>query len=53
MDRKFLSHPFDMSEYIRGQRCVVGGLDLKLDEEEPEEEKPKLPVIPHREAEPE
>lgn len=48
MDRKYLSAPFDMSEYIFGKRFVLGGVDFDLDEkpsEEPvrhEEETPSL-----------
>ena len=34
MDRKFLSAPFDMSEYIYGKRFVIGGVDFDLDHEE-------------------
>ena len=40
MDRKYLTPPFDMSEYIFGKRFVLGGIDFDLDEK-PTEEKPK------------
>ncbi len=34
MDRKYLSHPFDMSEYIYGKRFVLGGVDFDIKDEE-------------------
>lgn len=37
MDRKYLSAPFDMSEYIFGKRFVLGGVDFDLDEERPKD----------------
>lgn len=35
MDKKFLSAPFDMSEYIYGKRFVIGGVDLDIEDETP------------------
>ena len=35
MDKKFLSAPFDMSEYIYGKRFVIGGVDFDLEDETP------------------
>ncbi len=40
MDRKYLTPPFDMSEYIYGKRFVVGGRDFEREDQE--EEKKKL-----------
>ena len=40
MDRKYLTPPFDMSEYIFGKRFVLGGVDFDL-EDRPSEEKEK------------
>lgn len=39
MDRKYLTPPFDMSEYIFGKRFVIGGLDLDLEDKDEEETK--------------
>lgn len=45
MDRKYLTPPFDMSEYIYGRKFVVGGIDFDLDDEKTppksEDEKPE------------
>lgn len=41
MDRKYLTPPFDMAEYIFGKRFVLGGVDFDLEDELPEEEKKK------------
>ena len=46
MDRKYLSAPFDMSEYIYGKRFVLGGRDYDL-EDKKEDEK----TAPKKEAE--
>jgi hypothetical protein len=45
MDRKYLSAPFDMSEYIFGERFVLGGIDFDLDDkdEKSKEEDDKNP----------
>ncbi len=45
MDRKFLSAPFDMSEYFFGERFVLGGIDFDLDDkdEKTKEEDVKSP----------
>jgi hypothetical protein len=45
MDRKYLSAPFDMSEYIFGKRFVVGGRDYDLDDKK-ENEKSACNVTP-------
>ncbi len=34
MDRKYLSAPFDMSEYIFGKRFVLGGIDFDLEDKD-------------------
>ncbi len=34
-------HPFDMSEYLSGERFVVGGLNCDWEEDE----KPEAPVV--------
>lgn len=34
MDRKYLSAPFDMSEYIFGKRFVLGGIDFDADDKD-------------------
>ena len=39
MDRKYLTPPFDMSEYIFGKRFVLGGTDFDLEDKDPEEKK--------------
>lgn len=39
MDRKYLTPPFDMSEYILGKRFVLGGVDFDLEDKDPEEKK--------------
>lgn len=41
MDRKYLSAPFDMSEYIFGKRFVLGGVDFDLEDKNPEEDTQK------------
>lgn len=38
MDRKYLTAPFDMSEYIYGKRFVIGGVDFDLEDKNPEED---------------
>jgi hypothetical protein len=40
MDRKYLSAPFDMSEYIFGKRFVLGGVDFDLDDKKEDEKTP-------------
>jgi hypothetical protein len=45
MDRKYLSAPFDMSEYIFGKRFTLGGRDFDL-EEKLENEKSACNVTP-------
>ncbi len=32
MDPKYLSAPFDMSEYIFGKRFVLGGIDFDIND---------------------
>lgn len=39
MDRKYLTPPFDMSEYIYGKRFVVGGRDFEREDKEEEKKK--------------
>ncbi len=39
MDRKYLTPPFDMSEYIHGTRFVVGGRDFEREDQEEERKK--------------
>ncbi|MES2526739.1 MAG: hypothetical protein V4598_06615 [Bdellovibrionota bacterium] len=35
MDRKYLTPPFDMSEYIYGRKFVLGGVSFDIEEELP------------------
>lgn len=50
MDRKYLTPPFDMSEYIFGKRFVLGGVDFDLeDQEEPPKEDEERPLTPKEE----
>ncbi len=50
MDRKYLSAPFDMSEYIFGERFVLGGIDFDLDDKneklKEEDDNGPLPLTP-------
>lgn len=46
MDRKYLSAPFDMCEYIFGERFVLGGVDFDLDDQNHEEDSHKEPKKP-------
>jgi len=41
MDRKYLTAPFDMSEYIFGKRFVLGGIDFDLEDKNSPEEAAK------------
>lgn len=34
MDRKYLTPPFDMSEYIYGRKFVLGGVSFDFEDEE-------------------
>jgi hypothetical protein len=55
MDRKYLSAPFDMSEYIFGKRFVLGGIDFDLEDlkedkkkDKKDEDKGPLPLTPQK-----
>ncbi len=39
MDRKYLTPPFDMSEYIHGTRFVIGGRDFEKEDRDEESKK--------------
>jgi hypothetical protein len=41
MDRKYLTPPFDMSEYIFGKRFVLGGIDFDIDDKDDEKQIPE------------
>lgn len=52
MDRKYLSPPFDMSEYIFGKRFVLGGVSFDEEDEAPETEESRkiFPASPRQET---
>ncbi len=60
MDRKFLTRPFDVIDYLEGGDVIMGGLDLDLGfEDDPtppandKADKAEKPLIPHLEITPE